>query len=59
MGVTDAQKATLDLRAWETAYNGAEPVRRETQDAFAAAFAQCGFHLERRAGVGPTAARAP
>ena len=44
MGVTDAQKATLDLRAWETAYNGAEPVRRETQDTFAAAFAQCGFH---------------
>lgn len=44
MGVTDAQKATLDLRAWETAYNGAEPVRRDTQDAFAAAFAQCGFH---------------
>lgn len=44
MGVTDAQKATLDLRTWETAYNGAEPVRRDTQDAFAAAFAQCGFH---------------
>lgn len=44
LGVTDAQKATLDLRAWETAYNGAEPVRRETQDAFAKAFAQCGFH---------------
>jgi amino acid adenylation domain-containing protein len=42
-GVTDAQKATLDLRTWETAYNGAEPVRRETLDAFAAAFAACGF----------------
>jgi len=43
LGVTEAQKDTLDLRSWETAYNGAEPVRRETLEAFAQAFARCGF----------------
>ena len=42
-GVTDAQMDGLDLSRWETAYNGAEPVRRETLDAFAAKFARCGF----------------
>ena len=42
-GVTDAQMDGLDLSRWETAYNGAEPVRRDTLDAFAAKFARCGF----------------
>src|SRR5207247_4742347 len=31
------------LRAWRAADNGAEPVRRETLDAFARTFAGCGF----------------
>lgn len=35
--------ATLDLRGWEVATNGAEPVRIETLDRFAAHFAACGF----------------
>ncbi|MCA1633791.1 MAG: AMP-binding protein, partial [Acidobacteria bacterium] len=44
--ITDEQKAALDLSSWEVAYNGAEPVRAETLDAFAAAFARCGFRRE-------------
>ncbi|HEX5715470.1 MAG TPA: AMP-binding protein, partial [Thermoanaerobaculia bacterium] len=35
--------ATLDLRTWRTAYNGAEPVRAETLRRFAETFAPCGF----------------
>jgi natural product biosynthesis luciferase-like monooxygenase protein/amino acid adenylation domain-containing protein len=33
----------LDLATWDVAFNGAEPVRPATLDAFAAAFAPCGF----------------
>ena len=33
----------LDLSTWRLAYNGAEPVRAETLDRFAEAFAPCGF----------------
>jgi acyl-CoA synthetase (AMP-forming)/AMP-acid ligase II len=41
--VSDAERDTLDLSAWRAAYNGAEPVRRETLEAFARTFARCGF----------------
>jgi amino acid adenylation domain-containing protein len=41
--IADEDKAALDLRSWEVAFNGAEPVRAETLDRFAAAFASCGF----------------
>nr|WP_234029748.1 MULTISPECIES: fatty acyl-AMP ligase [Streptomyces] len=41
--VTDEQLAGLDLARWETAVNGAEPVRAETLDAFAERFAPAGF----------------
>jgi acyl-CoA synthetase (AMP-forming)/AMP-acid ligase II len=41
--VTPAQRATLDLRHWEIAFNGAEPVRPDTLERFTAAFAGCGF----------------
>jgi amino acid adenylation domain-containing protein len=44
--VTDAQKASLDLSRWTVAFNGAEPVRAETLDRFADAFAPCGFRRE-------------
>lgn len=44
--VTPEQKATLDLSTWEVAFNGAEPVRKETIDRFAEAFAPCGFRKE-------------
>ncbi|WP_437290235.1 amino acid adenylation domain-containing protein [Sorangium sp. So ce406] len=38
--------AALDLRSWTVAFNGAEPVRAETLDRFAATFAPCGFRRE-------------
>ncbi|WP_406694053.1 amino acid adenylation domain-containing protein [Singulisphaera sp. Ch08] len=44
--VTDEQRASLDLSRWTVAFNGAEPVRAETLERFAAAFAPCGFRRE-------------
>ncbi|HEY2945355.1 MAG TPA: GNAT family N-acetyltransferase [Vicinamibacteria bacterium] len=41
--VPPAARAGLDLRSWRVAFNGAEPVRPETLDAFCDAFAPCGF----------------
>jgi len=41
--VTDAQLAGLDLSGWRLALNGAEPVRADTLDAFAARFAAAGL----------------
>ncbi|MFM8436247.1 MAG: non-ribosomal peptide synthetase, partial [Planctomycetia bacterium] len=38
--------ASLDLSSWSLAFNGAEPVRPETIDAFAEAFAPAGFRRE-------------
>ena len=38
------QKQQLDLSRWTLAYNGAEPVSRHTLNAFADAFASCGFN---------------
>ena len=35
--------ANLDLSCWKVAFNGAEPVRAETIDAFTEAFSSCGF----------------
>lgn len=40
---TEAERQSLDLRHWQTAFNGAEPVRAATLDAFARTFAPCGF----------------
>lgn len=40
---TMAQRATLDLSCWKVAFVGAEPIRPETLDRFAAAFAPSGF----------------
>jgi amino acid adenylation domain-containing protein len=36
-------RAKLDLSSWSVAFNGAEPVRRDTLDLFAETFAPCGF----------------
>ncbi len=44
--ITREQRATLDLSSWTVAFNGAEPVRRETFERFAAAFAPCGFRRQ-------------
>ena len=43
---TPEQRAALDLSSWSLAFNGAEPVRAETLDAFCEAFAPCGFRRE-------------
>ena len=40
---TPEKKANLDLSSWEVAFNGAEPIRAETLDQFAATFESCGF----------------
>ena len=44
--ITPEQKETLDLSDWDIAFNGAEPVRQETLERFAEAFAPCGFRWE-------------
>ncbi len=44
--ITPAQKETLDLTNWSLAFNGAEPVREETIEAFVEAFGPCGFRRE-------------
>ena len=41
--ITPEQRETLDLGSWDVAYNGAEPVRADTMQRFAATFAACGF----------------
>jgi acyl-CoA synthetase (AMP-forming)/AMP-acid ligase II len=41
--VTPEQLASLDLSGWCSAYSGAEPVRRDTLERFAAKFQPCGF----------------
>lgn len=38
--------AGLDLSSWQVAFNGAEPVRRDTLRRFSAAFAEAGFRPE-------------
>jgi acyl-CoA synthetase (AMP-forming)/AMP-acid ligase II len=38
-----ADRAGLDLTTWSAAYNGAEPIRHDTMEAFAAAYASAGF----------------
>lgn len=41
--ITKEQRAVLDLQHWRVAVNGAEPIRIETLERFARAFASCGF----------------
>jgi acyl-CoA synthetase (AMP-forming)/AMP-acid ligase II len=40
------QLESLDLSSWKVAFTGAEPVRAETLEQFAATFAACGFRQE-------------
>jgi acyl carrier protein len=44
--VTPEDRATLDLSGWKVAFSGAEPIRQETLERFAAAFEPCGFRRE-------------
>ena len=41
--ITAEQKINLNLTSWRVAYNGAEPVRAQTLERFAAEFRDCGF----------------
>lgn len=41
--VADDDRRALDLSSWRTAFNGSEPVRRSTLEAFQRAFGECGF----------------
>ncbi len=43
---TPEQRAALDLSSWSLAFNGAEPVRAETIEAFSEAFAPSGFRRQ-------------
>ncbi|AKQ66000.1 Malonyl CoA-acyl carrier protein transacylase [Myxococcus hansupus] len=43
---TPEQRAALDLSRWEVAFCGAEPVRADTLERFAEAFAPAGFRRE-------------
>ncbi|QRN93141.1 amino acid adenylation domain-containing protein [Archangium violaceum] len=43
---TPEERAALDLRGWEVAFCGAEPIRQETLERFAEAFAPAGFRRE-------------
>ncbi|ASC71044.1 peptide synthetase [Halomicronema hongdechloris C2206] len=44
--VTPEQRQSLDLSSWTVAFNGAEPVRSQTLERFAAEFATCGFRSQ-------------
>jgi acyl-CoA synthetase (AMP-forming)/AMP-acid ligase II len=41
--VKDEQLSSLDLSSWDVAFTGAEPVRADTLERFAAKFEPCGF----------------
>lgn len=42
----DLEAGAIDLSAWRIAFCGAEPVRAQTLERFASAFASCGFRSE-------------
>ncbi|MBM7114700.1 non-ribosomal peptide synthase/polyketide synthase [Archangium primigenium] len=44
--ISPEERATLDLRSWEVAFCGAEPIRVDTLDRFVDAFGPCGFRRE-------------
>lgn len=44
--ITPEERATLDLRSWQVAYSGSEPIRAETLERFAATFESSGFRRE-------------
>jgi acyl-CoA synthetase (AMP-forming)/AMP-acid ligase II len=44
--ITPEQRESLDLSSWEVAFNGAETIRAETLQRFAAAFEPCGFRAQ-------------
>ncbi|HSL23090.1 MAG TPA: fatty acyl-AMP ligase [Vicinamibacterales bacterium] len=43
--VSAEDRASLDLRCWRIAFNGSEPIRYSTLEAFQRAFGECGFRF--------------
>ncbi len=43
---TPEQRQALDLRSWRIAFNGAEPIRKNTLEGFCRAFRDCGFRRD-------------
>jgi acyl-CoA synthetase (AMP-forming)/AMP-acid ligase II len=41
--ISEEEIDELDLSSWEVAFNGAEPIRKQTLDDFSEKFARCGF----------------
>jgi acyl-CoA synthetase (AMP-forming)/AMP-acid ligase II len=44
--ISEAEREGLDLRRWRLAFNGAEPIRQSTLDAFHQMFARAGFDAD-------------
>jgi acyl-CoA synthetase (AMP-forming)/AMP-acid ligase II len=44
--VRPCDRAALDLSCWRVAFNGSEPVRKETLEVFQRTFGECGFRWE-------------
>jgi acyl-CoA synthetase (AMP-forming)/AMP-acid ligase II len=44
--ITAHERRRLDLRSWQVAFTGAEPIRAATLDRFAELFGECGFVRE-------------
>jgi len=44
--ISAEQRQRLDLSSWAVAFNGAEPVRSQTLERFAAEFSACGFRSQ-------------
>ncbi len=44
--ISPEDRRRLDLSSWNVAFNGAEPIRPETLERFAEAFADCGFRRQ-------------
>ena len=44
--ISEDEIASLDLSSWQVAFNGAEPIRRDTLERFAEKFGPCGFSRE-------------
>jgi acyl-CoA synthetase (AMP-forming)/AMP-acid ligase II len=41
--VSEEEMSEIDLSSWKIAFNGAEPIRKQTLDDFSEKFARCGF----------------
>ena len=44
--ISEEEISVLDLSSWTVAFNGAEPIRKQTLDDFSSTFGRCGFRAE-------------